>query len=422
MTDNIKQSRRNFLKNIAYLSATSAIIANLPWISTLKAVEDTKSPSDRIRIGVIGVGSRGKKLLLHLQSIPNVEIAAVCDNYKPNFERAVKLAGKDAYASEDYRKILELKNLDAIVIATPLHEHAHITVDSLQSGKHTFCEKSMARTPQGCKDMVEAHRETGKILYIGHQRIFNPVYLKAYEMIKAGRIGKITQIRAFWHRNNDWRRKVPHPGLERKINWRLYREYSCGLMTELASHQIQVGDWFIEKHPEFVMGSGSINYWNDGREVYDNVNLVYGYPGGTHMIYDSMCSNKHYGLEEQIMGPKGTIEPEKNKIYSENPPPAPGILQLINDIEKSTFKTIPVGGASWVPETAKEYKGEYIVDKYPITEDTQLQMEAFVQSVRDNKQIDKMIDFAYYASLFALLGDKAMREQKIIHLTDEWVI
>ena len=107
------------------------------------------------------------------------------------------------------------------------------------------------------------------------------------EFIRAGQLGNITQIRAYWHRNNDWRRTVPSPELEKKINWRLYKEFSCGLMTELASHQIQVANWALGEFPDKIMGAGSINYWKDGREVHDNVNLVYTYPGGTQLIYDS---------------------------------------------------------------------------------------------------------------------------------------
>ena len=127
--------------------------------------------------------------------------------------------------------------------------------------------------------------------------------------------------------------------LERKINWRLYKEYSCGLMTELASHQIQVANWLKNALPVSVMGTGSINYWKDGREVFDNVALIYSYEDGTQFIYDSMTSNRHYGLEEQILGDEGTLELEVNKRYFENPPPPPeppppaGIVQLLKDIE-----------------------------------------------------------------------------------------
>jgi predicted dehydrogenase len=234
------------------------------------------------------------------------------------------------------------------------------------------------------------------------------------EFIRAGQLGNITQMRAYWHRNNDWRRTVPSPELEKKINWRLYKEFSCGLMTELASHQIQVANWALGEFPDKIMGAGSINYWKDGREVHDNVNLVYSYPGGTQLIYDSCTSNKHYGLEEQIMGPKGTMELEAGKMFSETPPPAPGILHLLNNIEHRVFDTIPLGGASWVPDTPSKNKGEYILDEDLEDDGTQLELEAFAYSVKKNKIDPEHIRQAYYASIAALLGFMAIEEEKVI--------
>ncbi len=422
MTENKRQSRRDFIRSVSLYSGTTIFAATFPWLSVIKA-EDMKekaSANDKVNIGVIGVGGRGRCLLLNLQTIPSVNIIAVCDNYEPHYQRAIKLTGGKAKAFYDHRKLLELNDLDAVVVATPLHEHAHITIDALNSGLHVLCEKAMARHLDDCKNMVEAQRKSGKILQIGHQRMFNVKYIKALEMIQKGMLGDITQIRAYWHRNSDWRRNVPEPYLERKINWRLYKEYSCGLMTELASHQIQVANWALEEHPVKVMGAGSINYWHDGREVEDNVNLVYVYPSGTHLIYDSMTSNRHYGLEEQIMGPKGTMECEIGKVYSEKPPPAPGILQLINNIEHGIFDNIPIGGASWVPETAVNNDGEYIVDDYPLPDDTQLQMEGFVEIVKKGKPIPGMLEQGYQASVAALLGFKAIEKGEIIYWPKEF--
>lgn len=100
------------------------------------------------------------------------------------------------------------------------------------------------------------------------------------EMIHAGTFGEINAIRTFWYRNGDWRRPVPSANLERQINWRLYKEYSKGLMTELACHQLQIGSWALNKLPEKVMGHGAITYWKDGREVYDNVSCLYVFDDG----------------------------------------------------------------------------------------------------------------------------------------------
>ena len=429
------QSRRDFLKKLSLFAGTGLLMSAAPGISFSETLQDKKeSANGRIRLGIIGVGSRGRYHVLVLNNIPNVEITAVCDNYPPHYERAKELTNGKAEAYWDYRELLEKNKPDAVLIATPLHEHAHIVIDALKSGCHVLCEKSMAKTIDDSIAMVKAQKETGKILFVGHQRKFDIKYLKAKEMVDNGFFPKITQIRAWWHRNNDWRRPVPennfpdypnweldpqYPTLEHKINHRLYREYSRGLMTELASHQLHVANWFMDKVPISVSGAGSINYWHDGREVFDNVNLVYQYPGGVPVIYDSLTSNKQYSLEEQIMGPKGAFELENGKYFYESPPPAPGILQMINDMEHQIFDNVPLGGKSWVPESASDLSGEYFIEDYPLPNSTQLQNEAFFEAVRKNKVVPGLAEEYLYATIATLMGDQAMMNNEVVYWPEE---
>jgi len=414
-------NRRDFIRTFGVLTGT-AMMASVPWLNVLHARSKNQTITGTVKLAILGVGSRGSLLTLLLQDAPGVEIVAYCDDYPPNFKRAGEMIGPGAKGFTDYREMLAMADFEGVVIATPLYEHAEMTVNSLRAGKHVFCEKAMAKTLEDCKRMVDAQRETGQILQIGHQRMFDVKYLKAIEEIRKGKLGNITQIRAYWHRNNDWRRPIPGPELERKINWRLYREYSLGLMTELASHQIQVANWILEEVPQYVSGFGSINHWHDGREVYDNVNLVYQYPSGSHLIYDSMTSNKKYGYEEQIMGPLGTMELEAGKVFEEFPPPAPGILQLINQIETRIFDTIPIGGASWVPDDPNEDKGKYIMDKVLNSDGTDMELSAFAESVRSGTHTDELLKQAYYASIATLLGDQAMLKKEVLEWPQEYMI
>jgi len=393
-------------------------------INTL--AQATKS-GQKAKVGFIGVGSRGRQLMRLIQAVKTnnpFEIVAVCDNYEPNYQQAIKMTDGKVKAFYDYRKVLELKDLDAVIVATPLHQHAHIVIDALDAGIHVLCEKSMARTLEDTKKMADAFYRSGKILHIGHQRLFDPVYQKGMKMVHNGELGKITQIRAYWHRNNDWRRKVPaeHPELERQINWRLYDEYSCGLMTELACHQIQVANWALQAEPVSVRGVGGINYWKDGREVYDNVALIYSYADGTQLIYDSMSSNRHYGLQEQIMGDKGTLEMETNRFYSEHPKnieKPKGILQMITDIEKGIFDVVPIGGASWIPETKMKYKGEAIIPDNRKLQNTQEQLLAFAVAVLEDKPIPGIFEQGYHASVWSLLGQQAMETGETVFLPNQ---
>lgn len=430
-TPEVNLSRRNFVKDLGKIGGGGLLLSSIPWIQSCSDEEKKLISKEKVRIGLIGTGSRGQYHLNNLKNIPQADIVALCDNYEPNLKAASNIFPK-AKLFDDYRKLLEQNDIQAVIIATPLFEHARMTIDALHAGKHVFCEKAMAMTLQDCLDMYNTYKESGKVLFIGQQRLYDKKYIRAMEMIHAGLIGDISSIRAYWFRNNDWRRPVPSPELERKINWRLYRDYSCGLMTELGSHQIQIGNWALNMLPEKVMGMGDIVHWKDGREVYDSINVIYHYPNGVKMTYESVISNKFHGLEEEILGNKGTMELEKGKYYFEDIKPAPGILQLINQIEHKIFDNVSFAGPSWVPETATENKGIPIMDNITsITGESSVGaagdgsvelVTAFCEAAITGKAVPNIVEEAYYASTLAILGLQAMEENKIITYPDEFKI
>ena len=234
------------------------------------------------------------------------------------------------------------------------------------------------------------------------------------------------------HLENSEKSGTIGPDLERKINWRLYKEYSCGLVTELATHQLQVGNWALRMLPEKVSGMGDIIYWKDGREVYDSINLIYHYPNGVKMTYESMIANKFYGLEEEILGSKGTMEPEKGRYYFEEVEPAPGILQLINQIEHKIFDNVSFAGPSWVPETASVNKAHYIVDNMTsisgqssvgASGDGSIELvTAFCEASIMGKPVPDLVEEAYYSSVLGLLGLQAIDEGRVVTFPDEYKI
>lgn len=425
-------SRRDFLKNVGVIGGSGLVLSSLPQLHLFAQEKEKQAKGGKARIAVIGTGSRGMYHINHLLKIPHAEIVALCDIYQPHLDNAAKLCPK-AQQYKDYNKAIADTNVDGILIATPLHEHAPISIAGLKAGKHVFCEKSMARTLDQCKEMYDTYKESGKVLYIGIQRLFDPKYLKAIELIESGAIGQIVGLRNFWYRNNDWRRPVPEPSLERQINWRLYKEYSGGLMTELAGHQLQMGTWVNKSLPDHITGFGDILFWKDGRDVYDSVSVIYHYPNGLRMTFESIISNKHYGMDEQVLGHTGTLELAQGLLYTENPKPAPGIQQLINQIEHKVFDNISFAGPSWVPETASATKGEPILDHIQThdgsnttgatVDDGSLGLvSAFCSSVITGEPIPILVEEAYYASVLALLGNKAMEERSVIGFPQEYVI
>lgn len=429
--NSVNFGRRDFIKGIGAIGGSGMLLTAFPWLQSCTAEEKIEIAKEKVRLGVIGTGSRGQYHLNNMLRIPNVEVVALCDNYAPHLKDASAIYPK-AKIFDDYHKLLDQKEIQAVLIATPLNEHAHITIDGLAAGKHVFCEKSMARTPEECLAMYNAFKQSGKVLFIGQQRLYDAKYIRAMEMIHSGLIGDLGGIRAYWFRNNDWRRPVSKAELERKINWRLYEEYSGGLMTELATHQLQVGNWAMKMIPDSVMGSGDIVFWKDGREVYDNVSLIYRYPNGVKMNYESIISNKFYGLEEEILGHKGTMELEKGKYYLEDVKPAPGIMQLINQIEHNVFDNVSFAGPSWVPETASRNKGEFIVNNATLHDgassvgavgDGSVELlTAFCEAAVTGRQAMNLVEEAYYSSVLALLGLQAMKEQRTIQFPDEYKI
>ena len=223
--NSVNLSRRDFFKELGMIGGGGVLLSAFPWLQSCSADDKVQIAKEKVRIGFIGTGSRGQYHLNNLKTIPYADVVALCDNYPPHLKEASALYPK-AKTYDDYRKLLDDRDIQAVMIATPLYEHAHITIDALHAGKHVFCEKSMAMTCADCLDMYNVFKESGKVMFIGQQRLYDPKYIKAMEMIHAGLLGEINSIRAYWFRNNDWRRPVPSPDLERKINWRLYKEYS----------------------------------------------------------------------------------------------------------------------------------------------------------------------------------------------------
>lgn len=152
--------------------------------------------NEKCRLAVIGPGSRGRFLMSFLIQNPKVDIVALCDIYQPSIDEGLKLAPK-AKVYNDYRRLLEDKTIDAVLVATPLNSHCQIVLDAFDAGKHVFCEKTIGFTMEECYRIYQKHISTGKIFFTGQQRLFDPRYIKVMEMVHAGTFGEINAIRTF---------------------------------------------------------------------------------------------------------------------------------------------------------------------------------------------------------------------------------
>jgi len=289
-------------------------------------------PSDRLTVGLIGSGARGQELLQATAQIPGVEMVAVCDAYTGRLERArARTAGRaDAY--DDYRQGLDNKAIDVFSVAPPDHWHMRMVVDTLNADKDVYVEKPLTYAIDEGSKIADAVRRTGRILQVGSQGISSATVAKARELIKAGKLGQITMVRASYNRNTaggawiyplppdanertvNWERFLgPAPkrpfSLERFFRWRCYQDYSGGIPTDLFVHLATTIHYVMDaKMPRHVFASGELYRWKESRDVPDTVNAVLVYPEGFTANLSSTFNNQsssESGFE--ILGTEGSI-------------------------------------------------------------------------------------------------------------------
>ena len=312
-----ERGRRNFLR----------VLAGTPALATLGAAAALKGPvrGGPVRLGIVGLGGEGRNAILKNVDPAFAEVRALCDIHPGQLALAdtllaeAKLPPARHYA--EWKEMLEKEDLEAVILAPPLWLHADMTVGCLEAGKHVLCEKMMAWDEEGCRRMQAAAKKTSRLLEIGYQRFYNPVYQAAYEgILKAGLLGDLYHARLVWHRNGTWRRQAEppspdydpsrwgYPTFDHLVNWRLFWRYSRGLLAELGSHQVNISNWFLGASPTAVTGAGGVyRFPEGGREVQDHVFATFEYPQGRTVTFSSLESNAFDDYYEMFMGTKGTL-------------------------------------------------------------------------------------------------------------------
>jgi predicted dehydrogenase len=308
--------RRNFLR----------ALAGTPALGLLGAASAMQGPvrGGPVRLGVIGVGGQGRALLGRTNPAFG-EVRALSDINPTSLARADDLLKERKRPAAthyvEFREMLEKEDIEAVIVAVPLWAHADVVVPCLEAGKHVLCEKMMAWDVAGCERMIAAAQKNRRILEIGYQRNYSPLYRAAYDGIVArGLLGDVYHVRLAWHRNGDWRRtgqppspdydpsRWGYPTFEHLLNWRLYTKYSRGLYAELASHQVNAANWFLGSRPEAVMSSAGVYRFDDGtREEADHTYSIFEYPGGITATFSSIESNALDQRYEVFYGTRATL-------------------------------------------------------------------------------------------------------------------
>ncbi len=292
----MKMNRRHFMQSSGL--AASVLAAEQAASGQAKRI----SPNDRVRIGCIGFGIMGQGDVETEAALPGVEIVAVADVYDGRRTLAQERYGKQVFTTRDYRELLARPDVDAVIVATPDHWHARIAIDALHAGKDVYCQKPMVREVPDGHRVIEAEKQTGRILQVGSQRVSSILYAKAREIVKSGSIGEIHLIQAYMNRNSSlgaWQYTIPPDASPQTIDWdqflgsapkrpfepirlfrwRNYRDYGTGIPGDLFVH-LFTGIHFVMDAvgPDRIAATGGNYYWRDGRDVPDLMTGLYDYP------------------------------------------------------------------------------------------------------------------------------------------------
>jgi predicted dehydrogenase len=321
-TQSASHSRRTGVGRRAFLSSAVGITA-ASYLRILGA-------NDTLQLGVVGAGDRGREDMNQFLANSNVRVAAICDVYADHIERARQRA-TDAKGFADHRKLLEMKELDAILIATPDHWHSTCAIDSLNAGKDVYVEKPLTRTIEEGPSIVKAARVNERVCQVGMQQRSTKHYLQAkQEYFDSGKLGKITLARTWWHGNSYHLRKAPE-SLRQKpanldwprflgpltwrdwdpqqyYNWRAYLDFGGGQVTDLFTHWIDVVHMFIgQEIPKSASAAGGVYAYKDGRTAPDTINVLLEYPAGFTATFEATLAPGITGAAVEFCGTEGRL-------------------------------------------------------------------------------------------------------------------
>ncbi len=375
--------------------------------------------NDRVRVGMIGVGGRGQELLRWVAAVPNVEVAAVADIYSRRYAEARSIVPA-LQTFDDHRRLLDVKDIDGVLIASPLHLHARHLLDALSGGKDVYCEKTMTWSIAEADQCLNAARSSKQLVAIGLQHESSGNLADAKQWIKQGLPGKVTQVEAWMSRNTphgqgQWVRPVPSDcsagnvrwdaflnGRSARpldsykfINWRLFWEFSGGNVTENMVHQIA---WIITALdldlPKSAYMSGGVFSEKDGREVPDTIAVTLNYPNDLVVLWQSVFNNSHYGLGERFLGSDGTIEHSS------------GVTDMVTGRSASAVR--------FYPEKANRPHGAALTGE----SQDQNHMSNFIDCIRSRRQPNAPVDVGYRSAVAGHMANLAYRTKRVVTMED----
>jgi len=327
-------TRRTFLATVPALALAARTHASV------------QGANDRIRIGVIGTGGRARGLMNQLKKLPGNELVAVCDVYEPRLLQAAEIAGVAATKTNDYRRILDDRQIDAVVIGAPDHWHKTITLDAVAAGKDVYVEKPVSHSIAEGAEMVKAIEASKQIVQTGMQQRSWAHWVQGKQIVDSGQLGQITFVQTYWYQHAtagnyqpvamdklDWKKwlgpaKDQPFRPERFYQWRHFWDFGGGGVTDLMTHWIDVVHWYMNVEAPLSAAATGSNYNLRIWEAPDTVNVTLEFPSDFMAVYLGTYVSRVDDGGLEFRGTKGTLKIDRARLafYRDDAAYVPGTL------------------------------------------------------------------------------------------------
>jgi predicted dehydrogenase len=377
------------------------------FMSAAAAAAWAGAPSDKVRLGLIGAGSRGTFVMTVFQKDPNLQVTAISDVYEPNLERGLstaKKAGSTAKAYRNYRALLADKEVDAVLIGTPEHWHAQMVIEAIAAGKDVYVEKPLCRTPEEGVALVQAEKRTKQIIQVGMQRRSYDLYLQAREIVASGALGNVRMVRSWWLNNYlggkpveklegvlDWEQwlgpsatRIPlNPEIFR--NWRNYAAFAGGIVADQGAHVYDGIHLLMNASYPLAVTAAAGKPHRQGYDTPESVVVTAEYPEDFIGVFSiNYAAMKYKSRNDQM----NHLDGDKARM----------------DIGRETCRVYAQGDEETVAMERKSEKGFGWA--------TDLHVQNFLECVRTRKRPTAPMELGFQAALVTQLANLSLRTGK----------
>jgi predicted dehydrogenase len=309
--------------------------------------------NDRIRVGTIGTGGRGRYLMNQLKKLSGAEITTVCDVYEPNLQRAAQIAGPGTATTAEYRRVLDNRDIDAVIVAAPDHWHKTMALDAVAAGKDVYCEKPVSHTIEEGDELVRTIEASNRVVQTGTQQRSWDLWQQGKQIVDSGRLGQITFVHTYWYQSAnageprpvdtsklDWRAWLgPAPDqpfdARRFEDWRHYWDFGGGQLTDLMTHWIDVVHWYMNVEAPLEATATGGHYRIKAWDAPDTVNATLPFPRDFMAVYLGSYVGRVDDGGLEFRGDQATMKIDRARlaIYRNDAPyvagtntPAPDLL------------------------------------------------------------------------------------------------